>query len=56
MGKCQSCGAEDFPVKKISLGTMPMEVCPRCYASIEKEYYERLKREQCLKRKRGVML
>jgi hypothetical protein len=52
MGKCQNCEAEDVPLKKSSLGTTSMEVCTKCYAAMEQKYWERLKREECLKRKR----
>lgn len=58
MAKCQSCGAEVVSLQNVSVGNRAMDVCARCYASIEKdkaekEYYEDLKRKECLKRKRG---
>jgi ribosome-binding protein aMBF1 (putative translation factor) len=45
MGKCESCGAENASTQSISVGKLNLNVCGRCYASIEKDkaekkYYE----------------
>jgi ribosome-binding protein aMBF1 (putative translation factor) len=45
MGKCESCGAENVTTQNIQVGNVGINVCGRCYTSIEKDkaekkYYE----------------
>lgn len=40
MGKCESCGTEDIETQRIEVGGHYREVCPRCYAEIQKNKME----------------
>ena len=55
MGKCESCGAEDVPLQKVTVGGRAMDVCARCYPSTEKDKVERMPPYNCLKRKRRLL-